>query len=424
MNTRAYRYYTLVCILLVGIFLPAFLSADTINELRQKISERNQAITELEKEIAKYQDEIETTGKETKTLQSAIRSIDLQQKKLAAEIRVTENKIVKVSLTIEGLTDDIAEKEDRISGNLSAIGETIRVMNERENESLIETLLSGQTLSTFWQQIDQLERFQISVKDDLTETTELKEQLEGTKQKSEASRRQLVNLKGELSDQTQLLTQNKKTKGTLLAATKNKESEYKKLLAKKVALRDAFERELLDFESKLRFEIDPASLPRTGSGVLAWPVDSVKVTQEFGDTAFARSGAYNGRGHNGIDLRANTGTRIKAALGGKVVGVGNTDTVCPGASYGKWVLIEHGNGLSTLYAHLSLIKVELGQRVETGAVLGYGGDTGYATGPHLHFTVYATQGVRVMERKSTVCKGTYSMPIADLKAYLNPLSYL
>ncbi|HEY4508236.1 MAG TPA: M23 family metallopeptidase, partial [Candidatus Paceibacterota bacterium] len=109
---------------------------------------------------------------------------------------------------------------------------------------------------------------------------------------------------------------------------------------------------------------------------------------------------------------------------GTVKGAGNTDTVCPGASYGKWVLIEHANGLSTLYAHLSLIKVSEGQEVATGETVGYSGETGYATGPHLHFTVYATQGVRIMNRKSAVCGGTYRMPIADLKAYLNPLKYL
>jgi murein DD-endopeptidase MepM/ murein hydrolase activator NlpD len=115
---------------------------------------------------------------------------------------------------------------------------------------------------------------------------------------------------------------------------------------------------------------------------------------------------------------------VRAALAGTVKGVGNTDSVCPGASYGKWALIEHENGLSTLYAHFSLIKVSAGQTVNTGEIIGYSGDTGYATGPHLHFTVYATQGVRIMQRKSAVCRGSYMMPVADLKAYLNPLSYL
>ena len=221
-----------------------------------------------------------------------------------------------------------------------------------------------------------------------------------------------------------MLAQNRKAKNALLSATKSKETEYRKILAEKVAKRDAFERELLQFESELRFAIDPSKLPPAVSGVLKWPLDSIRITQKFGDTAFAKSGAYNGRGHNGVDFGASIGTRVKSALSGVVKGTGNTDAVCPGASYGKWVLVEHANGLSTLYAHFSLIKVSSGQTVGTGELLGYSGDTGYSTGPHLHLTVYATQGVRIMDRKSAVCKGTYTMPIADLKAYLNPLSYL
>jgi len=98
--------------------------------------------------------------------------------------------------------------------------------------------------------------------------------------------------------------------------------------------------------------------------------------------------------------------------------------VCPGASYGKWVLVRHTNGLSTLYAHLSVISVSVGDQISGSSVIGYSGNTGYSTGPHLHFTVYATQGVEIMDRKSRVCGGIYTMPIADLRAYLNPLSYL
>lgn len=402
----------------------SFARADTISDLREKITERNAAITALEREIAEYQEQLEATGKETRTLQGTIRNIDLEQKKLAAQIQVTETKIRAVSLAIRELSEEIAEKEARIGGNRDALAETIRSMYETENDTLIEALLSGRTLGSFWGQVDMLERFQSSVKSDLNQTRELKADLESTRSRNKKNRAELVSLQGELKDRTELLAQNKKAKKNLLVATKNKETEYKKILAEKFVLRDAFEQELLEFESQLRFEIDPTSLPKTGSGALKWPLDSIKITQQFGNTAFARAGRYNGKGHNGIDLRAQTGTRVKAALGGRVVGAGNTDTVCPGASYGKWVLLEHGNGLSTLYAHLSLSKVSVGQTVETSEVLGYSGETGYATGPHLHFTVYATQGVRIMSRKSAVCGGTYVMPIADLKAYLNPLLYL
>ncbi len=402
----------------------SFAVADTITDLKSKITERNTAIADLEKEIAGYQTQIEATGKEAKTLQSTVRSIDLEQKKLSAQIKLTENRISAVNLRLQELADAINVKENKIGESTDALGQTIRNMNGAEGQTLVEAMLSGATLSTVWGVVDDLERFQKNLEDDLNKTRELKANLEGVQVETKKNRAQLVSLRGDLSDQNALLAQNKKAKNALLAATKSKETEYRKILAEKVAKRDAFERELLQFESELRFAIDPSRLPTAGSGVLKWPLDSIRITQKFGDTAFAKSGAYNGKGHNGVDFGASIGTRVKSALSGVVKGTGDTDAVCPGASYGKWVLIQHNNGLSTLYAHFSLIKVSEGQGVATGDILGYSGETGYATGPHLHFTVYATQGVKIMQRKSAVCGGTYTMPIADLKAYLNPLSYL
>ncbi|MDO8620109.1 MAG: peptidoglycan DD-metalloendopeptidase family protein [bacterium] len=418
-------FYASFSILVWALFTPFFVVyGDTVSELRDKIAERNTAIADLEKEIADYQKQIETTGSEAKTLQSTIRGIDLEQKKLSAEIRLTENKISAVNLRLEELADAIDVKENRIGESRNALAETIRSLADSEKKTLVETMLSGASLSTVWGAVDDLERFQRGVRSDLQKTKKLKAELEDTQTETRVNRIKLVSLRSDLSDKNLLLAQNKKAKSTLLATTKSKEAEYRKILAQKIAKRNAFEQELLKFESELRFVIDPSRIPTSGSGVLKWPLDAVKITQEFGDTAFSKSGAYAGKGHNGVDFRAPNGTPIKASLSGTVKGTGNTDAVCPGASYGKWVLIEHSNGLSTLYAHFSLVKVSEGQSVSTGEVLGYAGETGYATGPHLHFTVYATQGVKVMQRKSAVCGGTYTMPIADLKAYLDPMKYL
>ena len=413
-----------MCLLAFSLWFPlSATGADTVTELRNKITERNAAIAALEAEIAQYQKDIEVTGKEAKTLQSTIKNIDLEQKKLSAEIRLTENKITATNLRLEELADAIDLKEERIDASKSALAQTIRNLADAGKKTLVETMLSGATLSTVWGVVDDLERFQENVRGDLGKTRELKADLEDTQAETETNKKKLVSLKSDLADKNALLAQNKKAKSALLTTTKNKETEYKKILAQKVAKRNAFEQELLQFESELKFAIDPSSLPSAGSGVLKWPLDSVKITQQFGKTA--DSGRLYASGtHNGIDFGAPTGTRLKAALSGTVKGIGNTDTVCPGASYGKWVLIEHSNGLSTLYAHLSLIKVPEGQAVATGETIGYTGETGYATGPHLHFTVYATQGVRIMQRKSAVCGGNYTMPIADLKAYLDPMKYL
>jgi murein DD-endopeptidase MepM/ murein hydrolase activator NlpD len=225
-------------------------------------------------------------------------------------------------------------------------------------------------------------------------------------------------------DQKQLVDINKTSKNKLLRDTKNKEANYKKLLAEKTALRDALNKELFDYESQLKYVLDPKTIPPAGSGVLSWPFKKIYVTQKFGITPNSANLYVSGM-HNGIDFRASVGTEVFSAGNGVVDGMGDTDITCPDASFGKWILIKYDNGLATTYGHLSLINVSKGQRVTVGQLVGYSGNTGYSTGPHLHVSVYPRDAVNVQTRASKVCTGRiYTMPIAPFPSgYLDPLSY-
>jgi murein DD-endopeptidase MepM/ murein hydrolase activator NlpD len=410
-----------------GIFLaPGLLRGEAIEELQTKINDRNAQIKQLEGEIRLYQTQLADTSKQKQTLQTTLANLTISSKKLAAEIKLTENKITATNLNLQELESGIEDKSDRLDRNKKSIQKSLQNLSILENDSLIENLLNQKTLSDAWNEMESIKQLENTIKKNSDETKEVKAELESTKVQVEIQKKKLLALNAELSDRQKLLVYNQKQTADLLSTTKNKESNYIKLIDDKITLRAAFEKELLDFESKLKFEYDASKLPSPGSGVLKWPLDSVKITQYFGNTEFAKanSALYNGQGHNGIDLRASVGTPIKASATGVVLGTGDTDQVCPGASYGKWVLIKHRNGLTTLYAHLSLIKVTKDQDVVMGETIGYSGNTGYSTGPHLHFTVYASDAVQILKRKSAVCAGSYTMPIAALKGYLNPLSYL
>ncbi|MDH4180249.1 MAG: peptidoglycan DD-metalloendopeptidase family protein, partial [Armatimonadota bacterium] len=114
------------------------------------------------------------------------------------------------------------------------------------------------------------------------------------------------------------------------------------------------------------------------SGQLQWPLRG-RISSGYGRRIHP---IYRVRKmHTGIDIAVPTGTRIRAAAPGKVVHAARW------GGYGKCVIIDHGGGLATLYAHCSLIAVENGATVRQGDVVGYAGSTGLATGPHLHFEV-------------------------------------
>ncbi|MBI3630851.1 MAG: M23 family metallopeptidase [Candidatus Sungbacteria bacterium] len=213
-----------------------------------------------------------------------------------------------------------------------------------------------------------------------------------------------------------------------------------KMLRALGSLRPALADEVRQIEEKIQVTIDPSLLPRKGTGVLGWPLPNISlgtcrlelkqdaltncITQFFGYTSFAAIGGYNGKGHNGADFRAEIGTPVLSADDGDVTATGDTDAGCRAASYGKWILIRHPNNLSTLYGHLSLINVSAGQGVKRGEQIGYSGKTGYATGPHLHFSVFATQAVQVQDIRSRVCGRTMTLPVSAINGYLNPLDYL
>ncbi len=401
--------------------------AQTIAELEQRIAERNKDIAALEKEIAQYQNQLVKTSAEANTLKELIATLDTTRKKLDADIALTQNKISATTLTIEQLGKEITTKEHSISLNKKTIQTLLRSINSIDQTSLITSVLGSNDVVTIWDDVSRITTVQEELQEQIKTLEDLKTDLQIKKATNEGKKNDLAEQKNTLADQKKVVEYNKQEKDKALSETREQEAEYQRILSQKKALRDAFQQELNEYESQLRIAVDPNSYPSSNSNVLRWPLDKVIITQYFGNTAFATANAaiYGGKGHNAIDLGTPIGTPIKSALSGTIWGTGDTDTACPNASYGKWILVKHNNGLSTLYAHLSVISVTPGQQVSTSQVIGYSGNTGYSTGPHLHFGVYATQGVELVNRPSAACGGrVYYMPVADYKAYLNPLSYL
>lgn len=419
-----YSIFSICLIFFLGAFFAPLISAQSkVEELQSKIADRNSQIQALEAEITAYNKEVERVGKEAKTLQNTIKTLDLMQKKVNTDLTLTENKISKTSLTIEELGSTIKTAGEQIDSNTEAIRSLINEIYQNEEQTTVETFLQYKTFTDLWDSLESLRSVQKQIKFKTDELSDLKVNLADKKTKTEAEKERLKLLQDNLEDQKKIVEYNKQEKAKVLVQTKNTESAYKTLLKQKEAQKAAFEKELFDYESQLRLEVDPNLLPSSRPGVLSWPLDKIIVTQRFGKTVAAKK-LYVSGSHNGADFGTPVGTPVKSALEGVVVGTGNTDAYPGCYSFGKWVMVKHPNGLSTIYGHLSLIKATEGQSVATGEVVGYSGNTGYSTGPHLHLGVYATQGVRIEKYvNSKGCKEA-RMPLADIKAYLDPFEYL
>jgi len=409
------KLFNLIFLFLLFALPVAFSHAQTAEEIKNLINQKDDDIAKLEREISAYQTQLDTLGQQKSSLSSSIKQLDLTRKKLNADIAVTQNKIDKTNLKIKNLSSDINTKENSIENNLDSIKLGIKDTNEAEQKSLVEDMLSQNNFSVIWNDIDNIVTLRERLRKDIVTLKQTKSALEDTRTSTIAAKNELTKLKTQLSDQQKIVVQNTNEKNKLLQQTKNNEANYQKLLKDRIAQRDAFEKELRDYEAQLQFILDPSKLPK--GRVLSWPLEKIKITSPYAP----RWGGF----HRGTDFRASIGTPVKAMADGVVKGAGDTDLCCPGASYGKWIFIEYNNGLSSTYGHLSLISVSKGQQVKRGQMVGYSGNTGSSTGPHLHVSLYVSSGVKVDSFPSKSYKGqTLIQPISATGAHLDPMNYL
>jgi len=413
-------------IIVAFVFMSAPFFAQGQTDLQKEIDNHNSQISALNQEIALYEAQLKTTTTQKKTLQNKIDQLNLQRKKLNATINVTMNQIGTTQKQIVQISSNIDQKQFSIDQNLAGLAQSLRSLHDTEKQSLALALLSSENLSDAWQDMEALAIVQDAVAANIALLAEEKRSLSESKEDAESKKQQLQRQQSTLANQQGQLDATRKAQSELLAETKSQESSYQKILAQKKAQQASFEAALNNLKSQL--VVNPSDIPTAGKGILQWPVDNVRISQYFGNTPFAAAGAYGGKGHNGMDFAAPIGTPLKAALGGAVAGTGNTDLVRGCYSFGKWVMIRHPNGLSTMYAHLSEVSVSTGQPVTAGQTIGYSGETGYATGPHLHFGVYVTAVTKIVRlgdatKSATACSGAV-MPVPPTTGYLNPMNYL
>ncbi len=390
--------------------------------LQAQADQTTQQIASLQNEIQQLQIQLNNVSTQKQTLQSAVQTLDLNIQKLTKSIILTNAQIVQKDKEIVRLSGSIATTTDTIGTTRSQVASSLRNLSEHDAEPLMASLLASGTLSDYFNAAITLGSLRDELENKIEDLSHLKATLQTNKSTAQQSRAQLAALQAQLSQQKQSLAVSRQSQNDLLTETKNKESAYQALIAQKQAEENAFEQALIKLSTGLNYTFDPSHIPPVGSGILRWPLDTIRITQFFGNTAFAKSGAYNGSGHNGVDFAASIGTPVRAALLGTVMET-NQGAV-KNCQYGKWVLVRHANGLATLYAHLSSINVTKGQAVSTGQIIGLSGDTGYATGPHLHLTVYAAEAVSFKQYTCTITGKVVMIPIVPLNAYLNPLNYL
>ena len=370
---------------------------DKIAELNSQYQELEKKKQELQNQIASVQSQKKQQSQEKNELESEIsvttQQIELLDEKIAVlddEIYSQELLIQETELEMEEKETEIAVKEEEISSNEELLRERIRRSYMEGTPTVLEVLLGSgsffqmltssemvtRMVSRDQELLETLAEEKLSLEDDYQqledmqqENQQLKEQLEETRQENEDAK-VLQNEKAqELQGQVSQINSEIQS---LEATEREYYANQEKIQAEMKAAQDEITRIYESLESVGEY---------TG-GQFGWPLPGYSmITSAFGwrfnNTDF----------HTGIDISGSNvyGKTVVAANPGKVAFVNTSYSA--GVGYGIYLIVDHGGGYSTLYAHLSAIDVSVGDVVARGTPIAKVGSTGWSTGPHLHFEV-------------------------------------
>lgn len=393
-----------------------------IDDLKNQIEHRQTEIEELREQAKEYRGAIDETREYAETLSGAVSIFNNQIRDVENSIDIKRKEISSTALQIRRIELEIQAKEESIKRTRQYIAALLREIYRDDDTGAVELILKYDDFSEFFNQVEYRNLLQEDLGGRLAEVRALKDKLGLDKGELNLKRDELGILKQGLEDRNSVLLYQKSQKQDLLEETKSTEWRYKNLLLETEERQKEMSREVFELEDALRRALDPNLVPAAFAGVLSWPAEGI-LTQSYGcikawTNAYPSEDCPSGYNfHNGLDIAASFGTPIRAARDGIVVAL-QDDSVANKYNYGRWIAVEHDNGLVSLYTHLSAKKVSVGQRVSMWEIIAYMGSTGLSTGSHLHFTVFAPKSFQT-KRSIHLFGG-----IIPFGATLNPLDYL
>jgi murein DD-endopeptidase MepM/ murein hydrolase activator NlpD len=341
-------------------------------------------VEECSKKAKTYEAIIKIKKQQANTIQSQLSIIDMEQSRNQNDLSKAHDSLQTLEQQIANLQKDIQEKEYLIKYQEAVLSNLMQSYYENDQQGILNIVLMEKNFSEIFKQLDYTEQTSVKISDVLGEIRTVKADLEKNQSDLQAKKDESEQLKEGLEQKNLSLQSTENKKQTLLTQTQEEKAQYEKLL-------NSIEDEIYDLESGK--SVDYSNIPAAKGGYFDYPVSNPRITQGYGMTSYARAGAYGGKPHNGIDFGVSY-TSVYAVKEGRVIGSGDNGRY----AYGKWIAIDHGDGLVTLYGHFSKKSVNKGDTVKKGEKIGVSGNTGNSTGPHLHFSVF-DKSFRTVESK-------------------------
>ncbi|MGN1017492.1 MAG: murein hydrolase activator EnvC family protein, partial [Oscillospiraceae bacterium] len=382
--------FVMAASLFVG-FIPTTASAVTQSEINDLKSQK----AALSEQSASYEATISSL-KNKKNAQVELKTaLDSKLALTNQQIMNLEEQIKLHDALIERKTQEVSEAQVTADEQLEKYKKRVRAMEESGRYNYVEVLFGANSIGEFLSLIDDIgdimksdKELEDSYKESVVNLKEAKAEYEEVQTELKQNKVECAQLK----DQLQVdITQAAAVITSLQADINENASVLSELDSQESALQSQIQAKVNQLNEQKKAEEEAnrnnnnggsSGGSTTGTGNLVWPSYCTYISSRQGPRVHPITGEY--KNHGGTDIAASYGSAIYAADSGRVVS--SSDGWNGG--WGNYVMIDHGNGMQTLYAHMSSRAVSVGQTVSRGQTIGYVGSTGMSTGPHLHFEMY------------------------------------
>jgi murein DD-endopeptidase MepM/ murein hydrolase activator NlpD len=390
----------------VSYLTPVAVGAESENSLQSQLD----AINAINKKIKSYGTLVNQTQQQRATLAVEIKSLEANAVALERRINDNAQQIQSLDGEIGGIESKISEKEKVITAQKNLLKELMRSYYENTERTKFQLILSMKDSTKLLDQNNWTVETSKKMKELLNDIQSVKIGLAVQHTSLQDKKSEADVLRAQLEQRSGYLESSKTSKEFLVTKTEQQEKQYNNIIDDLEEKRNEIEDEINQLEATKTSQLDLSKLPAFNKSTLYYPVASPHKSQGYGKATWTKQYSF----HNGIDFSDSVGTPIIAAGDGRVLATGNNGKY----AYGKWIAIDHGNGLVTMYGHLSSQKVSKGTSVKRGDVIGLMGNTGFSTGPHVHFTVFAKNSFNIVP--STKVSGL----MLPTGAHVNPANYL
>ena len=385
----------------IVIWLVGFFLLNPAVSLSQSAEEENQAVKDLNSQIQAAKDRIKKVQEQQGVYAKAILKKQTEKATLANQLSILENRLAQAALDIESTQTEIArtnleikkvnleieQKDQAIARQKEHLGSVIRLMQRQDDKSTLEIFLLNGTLNEFLNQVKYLEDINQEISRSLDELKKFKAELEARQKELKDKNQELAALKAELENKKFVLASDQQNKTYVLEQTKSSEKAYQRLLNLAKQEQQQAQANIVNLEKVVRLKIQKISgqkLQFNDAGFI-WPVAKNMIMATFHDPTYPFRYIFE---HPGVDIRAAQGSSVRAAASGYVA-------IAKDAGKGySYIMIVHGDGLATVYGHVSRIFVAPDEYVVQGQAIALSGGTPgtsgagrLTTGPHLHFEV-------------------------------------